>query len=265
MKEKIKRGIGPFANMVIFTAKDGNPLSTIIRTCSMNKVKYSVENWHTEDGKGVCKILVDNQVLSSAIGSTKKEATASAAALGLGTLTSSCYTVEAKCDFVSGGEVITKDSGGQKSTTLDPPTDNIGAKIMRLMGWSGNEGLGKNNQGIEKPIEAQRQISRAGLGHCRGNALVKKFSEIFKDFAQHESEHDLVFSAEFTSDERAVLHKLARRFQLKTKSFGKGENRHLVVSKSEGDVWKIVEELLKNKDCESEKYRLIEPSSFSNR
>ena len=62
-----------------------------------------------------------------------------------------------------------------------------------------------------------------------------------------------------------IVYRLARRFQLKTKSFGKGENRHLVVSKSEGDVWKIVEELLKNKDCESEKYRLIEPSSFSNR
>lgn len=62
------------------------------------------------------------------------------------------HYLQEKVNFISGGEVLTKEAGAQESKALDS-ADNIGAKIMRLMGWTGNEGLGKNNQGIEKPIE----------------------------------------------------------------------------------------------------------------
>lgn len=265
MKPDIKKGTGPFAYIVIFTSKDKCPWNTIARTCSVNKVNLSIRTTEAEDTKFKCEIYINEELLSTAVDETRKTSKFSACALGLETLTKSCYTVEMKCNFISGGPVITRETNpsqpSQNTTTIDLPADNIGTKIMRLMGWSGNQGLGKDNQGIEKPIKAQHIVKRTGFGHL-GGELRKKFTDMFKEFVQSDTNNDLVFSSDFTSEERAVLHVVARQFKLQSKSYGKGDKRHLVVSKvrcGNGDVWKLVEELLLA-NGETEKYRLIEPS-----
>eukprot|EP00039_Didymoeca_costata_P013644 m.210993 g.210993 ORF g.210993 m.210993 type:complete len:787 (-) comp15830_c0_seq8:24-2384(-) len=42
--------------------------------------------------------------------------------------------------------------------------DNIGNKMLKAMGWSKGEGLGKDSQGITAPIEARMHQQGAGLG-----------------------------------------------------------------------------------------------------
>ncbi len=41
--------------------------------------------------------------------------------------------------------------------------DNKGAKLMRMMGWSG-KGLGKNESGIRDPVIAEMRSGTTGLG-----------------------------------------------------------------------------------------------------
>lgn len=55
--------------------------------------------------------------------------------------------------------------------------------------------------------------------------------------------------------------RMAQRFHLKTRSYGSGNNRHLVVSKRTTNYQSTVENLL---SCggENERYQLILPSNF---
>lgn len=58
----------------------------------------------------------------------------------------------------------------QKSVSYEEPTkegigsDNIGNKMLKAMGWSEGQGLGKSNQGRTEIVEAQRRTAAAGLG-----------------------------------------------------------------------------------------------------
>lgn len=94
----------------------------------------------------------------------------------------------------------------EDSTAL--PQDNKGAKMMRLMGWSG-EGLGKNKDGITKPIEATRNISRMGLCLDKNKdmkAIKQVIGKVLEDYVRGSEYNHLVFSAEYTNDERKVIH-----------------------------------------------------------
>ena len=43
--------------------------------------------------------------------------------------------------------------------------------------------------------------------------------------------YDLVFASDFSTEERAVIHEVSRKLNLKAKSYGKGENRFITVSR----------------------------------
>ncbi|XP_032679815.1 NF-kappa-B-repressing factor-like [Odontomachus brunneus] len=143
----------------------------------------------------------------------------------------------------------------------DIPDDNIGKKLMKLMGWSGG-GLGKSQQGIMEPVTLKQQLSREGLGLKSSSSnmheLKAKCRIAFKEFLMGDMQNDIVFSTDFTNDERAMIHQVARSMGLKSRSHGPSDQRKLVISRKV-NIRSLVEEL-KSLGGTTEKYELIEPT-----
>lgn len=125
------------------------------------------------------------------------------------------------------------------------------------MGWSGG-GLGKDGGGRAEPVTATTVFGREGLGNRNVRQNFKaKIGKIVEEWVASNSPFDLVFTTGFDNDQRKEMHQVARRLGLKSKSFGKGEDRHLTISRKFNAIT-LVQELLRN-GGETEKYVLIPP------
>lgn len=82
---------------------------------------------------------------------------------------------------------------------------------MKLLGWSGGA-LGTSGNGIEEPISVQVKVDRKGLGlapsdESDSNLNRKYFQKYLNSYKFDESAiHELVFSKDFTKEERKILH-----------------------------------------------------------
>ena len=108
---------------------------------------------------------------------------------------------------------------------------NVGHKLLSMMGWSGG-GLGKEGGGRAEPVTATTVFGREGLGsRGAGRHFKQKITKIIEEWMASSSPYDLVFTTGFDNEQRKEMHQVARRFNLKSKSFGKGDDRHLTISK----------------------------------
>lgn len=238
-------------------------MNILSRSSMLSKTPLSVVQ---SEGKkcGEIKTMLNIKgiLTSEASGSSSKISKEQAAVDALAKLKKQCYTIKIKTKFHS-DQVIDK-ALVDSPTTLEPasstplPNDNVGRKLMKLMGWTGG-GLGKDQQGMTQPIESTLKISREGLGLATRNtgSFMKEIEKILRKYKSDASNKDLVFSSEFTKDERKLIHLKAIRFHLKSQSYGKDNERFIVLSKKR-NIFEIFREL-ELSGGSNDKYELQEP------
>ena len=234
-----------------------HPCGLLNRSAAFSKMAVS---WDYR-AANVCVVKVDGEVLCESKGTDKKDARDKAAGRAIQLLRRRCYTVQVKSQYLSDGtkvdlmDVEVNTSVGGKAEALGAA--NVGHKLLSMMGWAGG-GLGKDGGGRAEPVTATSLFGREGLGSKgAGKHFKQKITKIVQEWMASSSPYDLVFTTGFDNEQRKEMHQVARRFGLKSKSFGKGEDRHLTVSKKQTGL-SLVEELLQ-RGGETEKYCLLPP------
>lgn len=98
-----------------------------------------------------CTIFVNSKKLSEGSGQNQKLAKKEAATSGLQVLMKYYYTIKVKKSVKKESVASTALRSEEGNSSLELTEDNIGQKLMKLMGWSGG-GLGKKEQGIVEPV-----------------------------------------------------------------------------------------------------------------
>ncbi|XP_067013527.2 uncharacterized protein [Anabrus simplex] len=256
----------PFGRLVLIemTEQNDGPAQIIHRSAFGCQIPTNFLYERLPGGKTCCKLYVNRNIVAQGIEHNNKSAKDAACVKALQKLQEHCFTLKIKAKILTDGTTIEKEDPAASTENQTIGEENIGNKLLRLMGWSGG-GLGKDKQGIEEPVSVAQRVNRSGLGiqQSQGSdarAFAVKMTRILKDFAAQNTDRDLVFSSDFTKPERKKMHEIAQRFNLKTKSYGKDNERYLVVSQK-FSVMRIVEKML---HCggSSEKYELVPPTSL---
>lgn len=237
---------------------DENPGNILNRSGGFCKMMHTTNYSILADGRHQCDVIVNNQTASSAISFSKNEARETAQSKALQNLSKKCYTLMIKSAYLSDGTTVSMenvDGTSQSNNALE--SDNVGHKLMKMMGWTGG-GLGKEGSGISEPITPNAVFRREGFGAATSaKDFIAKIRKIIEDYAKNNSSYDLVFAPGFTNEQRKEMHNISRRLGLKSKSFGKSDDRFITISrKFSGN--EIIEHLIA-RGGSTEKYDLIPP------
>ena len=138
------------------------------------------------------------------------------------------------------GQVTQEELSGAKRVQESPiPESNKGSQLLRKMGWTESEGLGRVGGGINEPVAIGIPDNRRlGLGAISetGSIHLGNVRERLQEFIRSD-QVELTFPSALSPDERALVHKLSMQFGLHHRSQGHGEGRHIVVSKKTSAVY----------------------------
>uniref|UniRef100_A0A1E1WJ10 NF-kappa-B-repressing factor n=1 Tax=Pectinophora gossypiella TaxID=13191 RepID=A0A1E1WJ10_PECGO len=218
-----------FGRMVLLIRPWTNKLSNIQSSCQVCHIPLT----NTYEN-GCFSLMLGGKLLASAQGASKAEAKSIVETLAWNRLKESVICVVVKEQWIAHGDarISVSDVTGRQEEFGTPVENSVALKMMKLMGWKGG-GLGAEAQGIAEPIKPNLQmVNRAGLGsnadirHLRraAQALMQRY------VASSSLDVDLVFSSEFSKEERSQLHQLAQRAGLASRSYG-DKDRFLVVKK----------------------------------
>ena len=244
LKTRLKEDLSNF--IVVVFADSDDPVQTLNTLANMNKIQISYKydtSFHCQL-LHTCSISLNNVELVTSTGVRKDSARLIAVTkllrhliayfpcmIKLGISENPDKSLK-KSEFISGKSLI-------KQPTYKPiPGNNVGNQLLRKMGWSGSGGLGRMKDGIAEPIEVSgRYRCIQGLGHekfINKNVAIKKGDamRVISQYIRDGCVGNLSFSSELSNEDRKQLHACATQFGLKSKSFGKGVNRHLVVFKN---------------------------------
>lgn len=151
--------------------------------------------------------IFNDQIIAEGKSDSKKSAKKVADEEFLRVLKENCYTIRNKLKYFSGEEIIKKRNESktvsQKNNQIQE--DNLGFKLLSKLGWKGGS-LGLNGSGIIDPINLEIKIGKQGLGSEMRNFDKKYFRSLLYNFKQNQVEYDLIFSSEFSKEERAQIH-----------------------------------------------------------
>jgi len=259
----------PFHTFVLIAHSDYNgspdlsdPLNTLSNSASFcgQQVHWDV-SFCPASQQQLCVVKLNNVEVCRARDPVKQKVKSSAARLAVEILRQQCYTIHVKERVVSDGKTqdlqdVSLNKVGAQASAVG--AGNMGHKLLSMMGWGGG-GLGKQGDGIQEPITATSLFGREGLGSKASDGNLKqRVRKLMTDWVSSGSPYDLVFTSGFTNQQRKDMHEVARRLGLKSKSYGKGEDRYLTISKK-FDCVSLLRELLRS-GGETLKYSLIPPS-----
>ncbi|KAM6999687.1 NF-kappa-B-repressing factor [Tautogolabrus adspersus] len=224
------------SELVILENSD-NAICIINDTAQFNKVTADYKFTVLPDHRWRCEVYLEGQFVAAGIG-PKKLVKHIAAKEALSTLRRTQAVVksnlrkEGHSDAISRSQILAR--SGEETTRQEIKEDNIGNQLLRKMGWKGG-GLGRDGEGIAEPIRVKEQFSREGLGmdtDKTGNQLSKRdIEDIIRNYAMSERQDDLRFSTDLTNDERKQIHQISQKYGLRSKSYGQGWQRFLIVSR----------------------------------
>ncbi|XP_077286371.1 uncharacterized protein LOC143911372 [Arctopsyche grandis] len=242
-------------------------IGKLISSCDICKVS---KKWiYGEEGDNItCVYVVNNIEVATGSGENQKIAKENTATLAWKTLQKECYSIITLQSYVSKEDkkISIQDVDRSKTSienALDVKVESaIASRMMQLMGWKGGA-LGASANGISEPIapNLKKQIRRAGIGSSSSDSVSIKNAvrKTMLEFKKSQStDYDLVFANDFKKEERAAMHITAVHLGLKSKSYGKGVDRYLVISKHVKPA-QLVQSLL-DSGGSNEKYKLIKPT-----
>lgn len=251
-------------NELVILENSDNAICIINDTAQFNKVTADYKFTFLPDHRWKCEVYLEGQYVAAGIG-TKKMVKHIAAKEALATLRQTQAVVksnlrrEGHSDAISRSQILAR--SGEEAIKQEIKEDNIGNQLLRKMGWKGG-GLGRDGEGIAEPIKVKEQFSREGLGmdtDKTGNQLTKRdIEDIIRNYASSDRQDDLRFSNDLTNDERKQIHQISQKYGLRSKSYGQGWQRFLVVSRK---VHKdqLIDQLLQ--EGQVGRYELVKPQA----
>ncbi|KAM3911794.1 NF-kappa-B-repressing factor [Leptodactylus fuscus] len=228
-----KCAVTPFKDILIYE-DEGNAISTLNITAQFNKVsiEYVIEKVTGKNCK--CQVFIEQELVGEAT-DLKETVKLKAAKAAVEALKKTHPVVVNHAKEVPEEGVISRDQMQEvceKKVYKPIKEDNVGNRLLRKMGWTGG-GLGKEGDGIAEPVAVTEKFNRAGLGLTEGcEEITKKgIEKVIRNYVESNSPEDLKFSRELTKTERKLIHQIATKYKLKNKSYGKGTERFVVVSR----------------------------------
>lgn len=153
--------------------------------------------------------IYNGQIVGEGAGEAKKVAKKLADEDLLKTLKGNCWTIRSKLEYYSAEDVIKpneQNASNASASNGQLQENNLGFKMLKMLGWKGGS-LGAKGNGILDPVKSEIKIGRGGLGANSSEQFDKKyFRDLLTNFKNSRVEYDLVFSKDFTKEERAQIH-----------------------------------------------------------
>lgn len=194
-------------DVIYFEMADDNDVNGSLNktTACMQKIGKLEMTFDAEQKKYF--YVFNGQIIAEGAGESKKAAKKPADEDLVKTLKTNCYTIKSKLEFFTAEKVVNRgqiDENPINSNRIQE--SNLGFKMLKMLGWGGGS-LGAKNDGIVDPVSLEIKIGRRGLGADSSEEFdIKRIRNMLKNFKQNQVEYDLVFSSEFTKEERALIH-----------------------------------------------------------
>ncbi|KAL4717888.1 hypothetical protein ACJJTC_005733 [Scirpophaga incertulas] len=220
-----------FGKLVLLVRPWSTRLYNIQVSCQVCGVSYQ-----TTYEKNCFSMIINGVLVAQATGDSKADARSIVETMVWNRIKEEVITVLIKEQFMPHGDarISLNDVSGHKNEDAfgAPIESSVAMKMMKMMGWQGG-GLGADAQGIAEPIKPKMQmVDRAGLGSSANVGQLRKAAfNLMRRFIESDTiDLDLVFSSDFSKEERAQLHKCAQKMNLASRSYG-DVDRFLVVKK----------------------------------
>ncbi|XP_046560726.1 uncharacterized protein LOC124269743 [Haliotis rubra] len=238
-----------------------HPSSVLRQSADFSKMLLEFEFVRNKDGVS-CRVSLEGQPLVECTARTNIIAKNEASANAIDLLRKMCWTMKFKQAADSDEMRLSKEEvfGDVEKSMCEIPDSNIGNKLLRKMGWVGG-GMGKDGTGRAEPVSVEQVINRAGIGHSKEKGItgdmMSRIRNCVENYARSDNCGDLVFSSDFTKEERALIHQHAKRFRLKSRSRGSNANRYIIVSRkrTSGELF----EHIMSQGGSTSKYELVPP------